>query len=142
MDTVPTGGEYNLIAPSTSFQTCSESLSDHVSGEFLKLHQLLSDRELGLKEALENQREKNLAQMETKLKELNWKVASWSETLCRVQAGLECKDHISFLKVRTMRKVRGEMGRMYCAEGKGLVETVFTCDIKKHHRLSCFKYTG
>lgn len=81
------------------FQSCSESLSDHVSGEFVKMHQLLNDRELGLKEALENQREKNLAQMETKLKELTWKVASWSETLCRVRAGLEYKDQISFLKV-------------------------------------------
>uniref|UniRef100_A0A8D0BCD3 Uncharacterized protein n=1 Tax=Salvator merianae TaxID=96440 RepID=A0A8D0BCD3_SALMN len=50
--------------------------------------------------ALENQREKNLAQMEAKLKELNWKVASWSETICQVRGGLECKDQISFLKVR------------------------------------------
>ncbi|KAL7986331.1 hypothetical protein Chor_011497 [Crotalus horridus] len=79
-------------------KTCSESLSDHVSGEFVKMHQLLNDRELAIKQALENQREKNLAQMETKLKELDWKMASCSETLCRVQAGLECKDHISFLK--------------------------------------------
>ncbi|KAJ7317288.1 hypothetical protein JRQ81_003450 [Phrynocephalus forsythii] len=79
-------------------KTCSESLSDHMSGEFVKMHQLLTERELSLKEALENQREKNLAQMEAKLKELNWKVASWSETLCRVRTGLECRDHISFLK--------------------------------------------
>ncbi|XP_029140939.1 zinc-binding protein A33-like [Protobothrops mucrosquamatus] len=79
-------------------KTCSESLSDHVSGEFVKMHQLLNDRELGIKQALENQREKNLAQMETKLKELDWKMASCSETLCCIQAGLECKDHISFLK--------------------------------------------
>lgn len=64
------------------------------------MHQLLTERELSLKEALENQREKNLAQMEAKLKDLNWKVASWSETLCRVRTGLEGKDHISFLKVR------------------------------------------
>ncbi|KAG8127748.1 hypothetical protein E2320_014646 [Naja naja] len=94
-------------------QTCSESLSDHVSGEFVKMHQLLNDRELGIKQALENQREKNLAQMETKLKELDWKMASRSETLCRIQASLECKDHISFLKkmgrgpaVKTQMSVR------------------------------------
>ncbi|XP_039213130.1 zinc-binding protein A33-like isoform X2 [Crotalus tigris] len=77
---------------------CSESLSDHVSGEFVKMHQLLNDRELAIKQSLENQQEKNLAQMETKLKELDCKMASCSETLCRIQAGLECKDHISFLK--------------------------------------------
>ncbi|XP_063147378.1 nuclear factor 7, ovary-like [Candoia aspera] len=93
-------------------KTCSESLSDHVSGEFRKMHQLLSDRELGIKQALENRREKNLAQMETKLKELDWKMASCSETLCRVQAGLECKDHISFLKEakELLEKVRKEQG--------------------------------
>uniref|UniRef100_A0A8C6V4P8 Uncharacterized protein n=1 Tax=Naja naja TaxID=35670 RepID=A0A8C6V4P8_NAJNA len=83
--------------------TCSESLSDHISGEFVKMHQLLNDRELSIKQALEDQREKNLAQMETKLKELDWKMASRSETLCRIKASLECKDHISFLKVRRTR---------------------------------------
>ncbi|XP_060546862.1 zinc-binding protein A33-like isoform X2 [Pantherophis guttatus] len=79
-------------------KTCSKSLSDHISEEFMKMHQLLNDRELAIKQALENQREKNLAQMETKLKELDCKLASHSETVCRVQASLECKDHISFLK--------------------------------------------
>ncbi|XP_032065518.1 zinc-binding protein A33-like isoform X2 [Thamnophis elegans] len=79
-------------------KTCSESLSDHISGEFAKMHQLLNDRELIIQQALKNQREKNLAQMETKLKELDCKIASRSETLRRVQAGLESKDHISFLK--------------------------------------------
>nr|XP_056708056.1 zinc-binding protein A33-like [Euleptes europaea] len=93
-------------------KTCSESLSDHVSGEFVKMHQLLTDREYSLKVALEHQREKNLVQMETKLKELNWKVASWSETLCRVRSGLECKDHISFLKEakELLERVRKEQG--------------------------------
>ncbi|XP_019334375.1 nuclear factor 7, ovary isoform X2 [Alligator mississippiensis] len=62
-------------------KSCAESLSDHVSGEFEKMHHLLTVRELGLKEALEQQRQKNLAQMEDKLQEFNWKVATWTETL-------------------------------------------------------------
>ncbi|CAM2101424.1 unnamed protein product [Caretta caretta] len=37
----------------TELQSCSESLWDHISGEFEKMRQLLSLRELGLKEALE-----------------------------------------------------------------------------------------
>lgn len=64
------------------------------------MRQLLSLRELGLKEALERQRKKNLVQMEEKLQELNGKVASWTETLSRVRVGLERKDNIGFLKVR------------------------------------------
>lgn len=64
------------------------------------MHHLLTVRELGLKEALEQQRQKNLAQMEDKLQEFNWKVATWTETLSQVRAGLEHKDHVSFLKVR------------------------------------------
>ncbi|XP_058028420.1 nuclear factor 7, brain-like [Ahaetulla prasina] len=93
-------------------KTCSKSLSDHISEEFGKMHQLLNDRELAIKQALENQTEKNLAQMETKLKELDCKMASCSETLCRVQAGLECKDHISFLKEakELLERVRKEDG--------------------------------
>ncbi|XP_026576211.1 zinc-binding protein A33-like [Pseudonaja textilis] len=79
-------------------KTCSESLSNHISEEFAKMHQLLNDRERSIKQALEDQREKNLARMETKLKELDCKMASRSETLYRIQASLECKDHISFLK--------------------------------------------
>ncbi|XP_060546878.1 zinc-binding protein A33-like [Pantherophis guttatus] len=93
-------------------KTCSKSLSDHISGEFVKMHQLLNDRELAIKQALENQREKNLAQMEIKLKELDYKMASHSETVCRVQASLECKDHISFLKEakELLERVRKEQG--------------------------------
>ncbi|XP_060546881.1 zinc-binding protein A33-like [Pantherophis guttatus] len=93
-------------------KTCSKSLSDHISEEFMKMHQLLNDRERAIKQALENQREKNLAQMETKLKELDCKMASCSETLCRVQASLECKDHISFLKEakELLERVRKEQG--------------------------------
>ncbi|XP_058022855.1 zinc-binding protein A33-like [Ahaetulla prasina] len=93
-------------------KTCSKSLSDHISEEFGKMHQLLNDRELAIKQALENQTEKNLAQMETKLKELDCKMASCSETLCRVQAGLECKDHFSFLKEakELLERVRNEQG--------------------------------
>uniref|UniRef100_A0A8D2J8V1 Uncharacterized protein n=1 Tax=Varanus komodoensis TaxID=61221 RepID=A0A8D2J8V1_VARKO len=112
------------------FQTCSESLSDHVTGEFVKMHQLLSDRELSLKEALENQREKNLAQMETRLKELNWKVASWSETLCRVRAGLECKDQINFLKVRGILGWEVLMGEV---RGKTEVPACITLDCNSAH---------
>ncbi|CAM4668494.1 unnamed protein product [Caretta caretta] len=44
---VPPAGEHNRAAG------CSESLWDHISGEFEKMRQLLSLRELGLKEALE-----------------------------------------------------------------------------------------
>uniref|UniRef100_A0A670Z287 Zinc-binding protein A33-like n=1 Tax=Pseudonaja textilis TaxID=8673 RepID=A0A670Z287_PSETE len=54
--------------------TCSESLSNHISEEFAKMHQLLNDRERSIKQALEDQREKNLARMETKLKELDCKM--------------------------------------------------------------------
>ncbi|XP_070593929.1 zinc-binding protein A33-like [Erythrolamprus reginae] len=91
-------------------KTCSESLSDHISGEFAKMHQLLNDRELGIKQALENQREKNLAQMETKLKELDGKIAWHSETLDRVQGNLECKTHIPFFKeaIELLERLRKE----------------------------------
>lgn len=88
------------------------------------MHQLLTDREYSLKMALEHQREKNLVQMETKLKELNWKVASWSETLCRVRAGLECKDHISFLRVRRTRPYL----ESFWGEGERLIDNIFTYD--------------
>ncbi|CAM4639072.1 unnamed protein product [Lepidochelys olivacea] len=100
----------------TELQSCSESLWDHISGEFEKMRQLLSLRELGLKEVLERQRKKNLVQMEEKLQELNGKVASWTETLSRVRMGLERKDNIGFLKdaKELMERVREGQG----AQGK------------------------
>lgn len=97
-------------------QSCSESLLDHMAGEFEKMRRLLTLRELGLKEALERQRKKNRAQMEEKLQELNGKVAFWTETLSRVRLGLERKDNISFLKdaKELMERIREGQG----AQGK------------------------
>ncbi|XP_074872943.1 zinc-binding protein A33-like [Carettochelys insculpta] len=83
----------------TELQSCAESLLDHISAEFETMHQLLSRRELALKEALERRRQDNQARMEEKLRELNGKVTSWAETLSRARVGLKNKDNISFLKL-------------------------------------------
>uniref|UniRef100_A0A8C8SG15 Uncharacterized protein n=1 Tax=Pelusios castaneus TaxID=367368 RepID=A0A8C8SG15_9SAUR len=84
----------------TALESCVQDLLGYISKEFEVLHQILHEKEEGMKKEVERMKKENCEEMEESLKELDEEFASHRETLSRAQAGLDESDHITFLRVR------------------------------------------
>ncbi|XP_039373289.1 nuclear factor 7, brain-like [Mauremys reevesii] len=89
-------------------ESCTQDLLGYITKEFGVLHQILQEKEQGMKETVERLKEENQAEMEERLKELDEEVTFRNETLSRARAGLDTSDHIVFLRgiKELMRRVR------------------------------------
>ncbi|CAM5105234.1 unnamed protein product [Natator depressus] len=89
-------------------ESYAQDLLGYITEEFGVLHQILQEKEQGMKETLGRLKEENRAEMEERLKELDEEVTFRSETLSMARAGLDTSDHTAFLRgiKELMRRVR------------------------------------
>nr|XP_032655155.1 nuclear factor 7, brain-like isoform X1 [Chelonoidis abingdonii] len=89
-------------------ESCTQDLLGYIAKEFGVLHQILQEKEQGMKETVERLKEENRTEMEERLKELEEEVTFRNETLSRARAGLDTSDHIAFLRgiKELMRRVQ------------------------------------
>ncbi|GCB65701.1 hypothetical protein scyTo_0009991 [Scyliorhinus torazame] len=78
----------------------SRSLQIHITSEFSKMHQILTEKEQRLLRDLREEEERILEPMEKNLREIQENLNSIEEKLSKLQKQMEQKDELIFLKVR------------------------------------------
>ncbi|XP_038671486.1 zinc-binding protein A33-like isoform X2 [Scyliorhinus canicula] len=82
----------------------SSSLQTHITSEFSKMHQILTEKEQRLLRDLREEEEKILESMEKNLREIQENLNSIEEKLSKLQKQMEQKDELIFLKDQASRK--------------------------------------
>ncbi|XP_078422374.1 nuclear factor 7, ovary-like [Cetorhinus maximus] len=78
----------------------SSSLQTHITSEFTKMHQILTEKEQRLLRDLREEEERILERMEKNLRAIEENLNSIEEKLSKLQKQMEQKDELIFLKVR------------------------------------------
>ncbi|XP_072331711.1 zinc-binding protein A33-like isoform X2 [Scyliorhinus torazame] len=84
----------------------SSSLQTHITSEFSKMHQILTEKEQRLLRDLRGEEERILERMEKNLREIQENLNSIEEKLSKLQKQMEQKDELIFLKEEAFRKRR------------------------------------
>ncbi|XP_038672932.1 zinc-binding protein A33-like [Scyliorhinus canicula] len=84
----------------------SSSLQTHITSEFSKMHQILTEKEQRLLRDLREEEERILEPMEKNLREIHENLNSIEEKLSNLQKQMEQKDELIFLKEEACRKRR------------------------------------
>ncbi|XP_072331684.1 zinc-binding protein A33-like [Scyliorhinus torazame] len=84
----------------------SSGLQTHITAEFSKMHQILTEKEQRLLRDLREEEERILEPMEKNLREIQENLNSIEEKLSKLQKQMEQKDELLFLKVGVSRKRR------------------------------------
>ncbi|XP_078422372.1 zinc-binding protein A33-like [Cetorhinus maximus] len=84
----------------------SSSLQTHITSEFTKMHQILTEKEQRLLRDLREEEERILERMEKNLREIEENLNSIEEKLSKLQKQMEQKDELIFLKEEACRKRR------------------------------------
>ncbi|XP_078422666.1 zinc-binding protein A33-like [Cetorhinus maximus] len=84
----------------------SSSLQTHITSEFTKMHQILTEKEQRLLRDLREEEERILETMEKNLREIQENLNSIEEKLSNFQKQMEQKDELIFLKEEACRKRR------------------------------------
>ncbi|XP_067865741.1 zinc-binding protein A33-like [Heterodontus francisci] len=84
----------------------SSSLQTHITSEFAKMHQILTEKEQRLIRDLREQEERILDTMEKNLREIQENLNSIEEELSKLQKQMEQQDGLIFLKEVTCQKRR------------------------------------
>ncbi|XP_038671492.1 nuclear factor 7, ovary-like isoform X2 [Scyliorhinus canicula] len=84
----------------------SSSLQTHITSEFSKMHQILTEKEQRLLRDLREEEERILEPMERNLREIQENLNSIEEKISKLQKQMEQKDELIFLKMGVCRKRR------------------------------------
>ncbi|XP_072406143.1 zinc-binding protein A33-like isoform X2 [Chiloscyllium punctatum] len=84
----------------------ASSLQTHITSEFTKMHQILTEKEQRLLRDLREEEERVVEPMEKNLREIQENLNSIEEKLSKLQKQMEQKDELIFLKEATCRKRR------------------------------------
>ncbi|XP_078073452.1 zinc-binding protein A33-like [Mustelus asterias] len=84
----------------------SSSLQTHITSEFTKMHQILTEKEQRLLRDLREEEETILKPMEKNLREIQENLNSIEGKLSKIQKQMEQKDELIFLKEEACRKRR------------------------------------
>ncbi|XP_038671489.1 zinc-binding protein A33-like [Scyliorhinus canicula] len=84
----------------------SSSLQTHITSEFSKMHQILTEKEHLLLRDLRGEEERILEPMEKNLREIQKNLNSIEEKLSKLQKQMEQKDELIFLKEEACQKRR------------------------------------
>ncbi|XP_078422819.1 zinc-binding protein A33-like [Cetorhinus maximus] len=84
----------------------SSSLQTHITSEFTKMHQILTEKEQRLLRDLREEEEKILERVEKNLRAIEENLNSIEEKLSKLQKQIEQKDELIFLKEEACRKRR------------------------------------
>ncbi|XP_078073475.1 zinc-binding protein A33-like [Mustelus asterias] len=82
----------------------SSSLQTHITSEFTKMHQILTEKEQRLLRDLREEEERILKPMERNLREIQENLNSIEGKLSKIQKQMEQKDELIFLKEEACRK--------------------------------------
>ncbi|XP_060707125.1 nuclear factor 7, brain-like [Hemiscyllium ocellatum] len=84
----------------------ASSLQTHITSEFTKMHQILTEKEQRLLRDLREEGERIVEPMEKNLREIQENLNSIEEELSKLQKQMEQKDELMFLKEAACRKRR------------------------------------
>ncbi|XP_038671000.1 zinc-binding protein A33-like [Scyliorhinus canicula] len=84
----------------------SSSLQTHITSEFSKMHQILTEKEQRLLRDLREEEERILEQMEENLREIQENLNSIEEKLSKLQKQMKQKDELIFLREEARQKRR------------------------------------
>ncbi|XP_060706741.1 nuclear factor 7, brain-like [Hemiscyllium ocellatum] len=84
----------------------ASSLQTHITSEFTKMHQILTEKEQRLLRDLREEEERIVEPMEKNLREIQENLNSIEEELSKLQKQMEQKDELMFLKEAACRKRR------------------------------------
>ncbi|XP_038671006.1 zinc-binding protein A33-like isoform X2 [Scyliorhinus canicula] len=84
----------------------SSSLQAHITSEFTKMHQILTEKEQRLLRDLREEEERLLKTMKKNLREIQENLNSFEEKLSKLLKQMEQKDELMFLKKEACRKRR------------------------------------
>uniref|UniRef100_UPI00398F529C zinc-binding protein A33-like n=1 Tax=Pristiophorus japonicus TaxID=55135 RepID=UPI00398F529C len=84
----------------------SSSLQTHITSEFAKMHQILTEKEQRLIRDLRGEEERIVDTMEKNLREIQENLNSIEEQLSKLQKQMEQQDGLTFLKEETCQKRR------------------------------------
>ncbi|XP_072406195.1 zinc-binding protein A33-like isoform X2 [Chiloscyllium punctatum] len=84
----------------------ASSLQTHITSEFTKMHQILTEKEQRLLRDLREEEERIVEPMEKNLREIQENLNSIEEKLSKLQKQMEQKDELMFLKAEACRKRR------------------------------------
>ncbi|XP_041068287.1 zinc-binding protein A33-like [Carcharodon carcharias] len=97
----------------------TSSLQTHVTFEFTKMHQILTEKEQRLLRDLREEEERILERMEKNLREIEENLNSIEEKLSKLQKQMEQKDELIFLKNNSER-ISEEMKKLSVADAAAL----------------------
>ncbi|XP_060707186.1 uncharacterized protein LOC132832955 [Hemiscyllium ocellatum] len=108
----------------------ASSLQTHITSEFTKMHQILTEKEQRLLRDLREEEERIVEPMEKNLREIQENLNSIEEKLSKLQKQMEQKDELMFLKEEAGRKrsVTEEKNTLTAA-GASLSLKQFTCPL-------------
>ncbi|XP_060707194.1 zinc-binding protein A33-like [Hemiscyllium ocellatum] len=108
----------------------ASSLQTHITSEFTKMHQILTEKEQRLLRDLREEEERIVEPMEKNLREIQENLNSIEEELSILQKQMEQKDELMFLKEEAGRKRRiTEEQNPLTAAGASLSLRQFTCPL-------------
>ncbi|XP_067865484.1 zinc-binding protein A33-like [Heterodontus francisci] len=84
----------------------SSSLQTHITSQFTKMHQILTEKEQSLLTDLREEEERILETMEKNLRDIQENLNSIEEKLSKLQKQMEQRDELIFLKEEACRKRR------------------------------------
>ncbi|XP_072331653.1 zinc-binding protein A33-like [Scyliorhinus torazame] len=90
----------------------SRSLQTHITSEFSKMHQILTEKEQRLLRDLKEEEERILETIEKNLREIQENLNSIEEELSNLQKQMEQKDELIFLKEEASRSKRINEGNL------------------------------
>ncbi|XP_060706992.1 zinc-binding protein A33-like [Hemiscyllium ocellatum] len=108
----------------------ASSLQTHITSEFSKMHQILTEKEQRLLRDLREEEERIVEPMEKNLREIQENLNSIEEELSNLQKQMEQKDELMFLKEEVCRKRRVSAEKnTLTAAGASLSLKQFTCPL-------------
>ncbi|XP_072406095.1 nuclear factor 7, brain-like [Chiloscyllium punctatum] len=97
----------------------ASSLQTHITSEFTKMHQILTEKEQRLLRDLREEEERIVEPMEKNLREIQENLNSIEENLSKLQKQMEQKDELMFLKEEACRKRRISDEKMTLSSADG-----------------------
>uniref|UniRef100_UPI00398E727B zinc-binding protein A33-like isoform X2 n=1 Tax=Pristiophorus japonicus TaxID=55135 RepID=UPI00398E727B len=106
------------------FEEQSSSLQTHITSEFAKMHQILTEKEQCLIRDLREQEERILEPMEENLRQIQENLNSVQEKLTNLQEQMDQKDGLIFLKEEThqTRRIGEDSKELKCVDANLSIE--------------------
>ncbi|XP_060706505.1 zinc-binding protein A33-like isoform X2 [Hemiscyllium ocellatum] len=102
----------------------ASSLQTHITSEFTKMHQILTEKEQRLLRDLREEEERTVETMEQNLREIQEYLHSIEEKLSELQKQMEQKDDLIFLKEEACRKKRQFAGPLQYTVWREMIHTI------------------